>query len=92
MTTSEVEDVMRAEYRLLCQCDGFKTQFDAHAKKLDVHTIPRKLVFPSRIAIMCYLRLTITYKDSILTLRILYWGRFRILQVPEAESSPISIS
>jgi len=37
---SEVEAVLRAEYRLLCQCDGFKQQFDAHAKKLGVHTIP----------------------------------------------------
>jgi hypothetical protein len=39
---SEVEAVLRAEYRLLCQCDGFKQQFDAHAKKLGVHTIPGK--------------------------------------------------
>jgi hypothetical protein len=90
MSASEVEDVMRAEYRLLCQCDGFKTQFDAHAKDLDVHTIPRKLLFP--LASQSCVRLMSTNQDSILTLRILYWGRFRILQVPEAGSSLIDIS
>lgn len=47
MSSSEVEDVLRAEYRLLCQCDGFKTHFDAHAKASKVHTIPRKFVIPS---------------------------------------------
>jgi hypothetical protein len=43
MNMFQVEAVMRAEYQLLCQCDGFKTQFDAHAKESAVHTIPRKL-------------------------------------------------
>ena len=39
---SEVEAVLRAEYWFLCQYDGFKQQFDAHVKKLGVHTTPGK--------------------------------------------------
>jgi len=39
---SEVEAVLRAEHQLLCQCDGFKQKFNAHAKELGVHTIPGK--------------------------------------------------
>lgn len=43
MRRSEVEAVLRVEYQLLCQCDDFKRQFDAHAKDSAVHTIPRAL-------------------------------------------------
>ena len=45
MPQTEVEAVLRAEYRLLCLCDDFKKQFDAHAKDLDVLTIPRKISY-----------------------------------------------
>jgi hypothetical protein len=43
MRQSEVETVLRAEYRLLCQCDDFKKRFDDHANDSAVYTIPRKL-------------------------------------------------
>ena len=42
MSKTEVEAVLRAEYRLLCLCDDFKKRFDAHAKDLNVLTIPSK--------------------------------------------------
>ena len=44
MNNLQVEAVMKAEYQLLCQCDSFKTQFDAHVKESAVHTIPRNLM------------------------------------------------
>jgi hypothetical protein len=42
MSETDVEAVLRAEYRLLYLCDDFKKQFDAHAKDLNVVTIPSK--------------------------------------------------
>ncbi|KAF8625620.1 hypothetical protein AX17_006805 [Amanita inopinata Kibby_2008] len=41
MMRAEVETVLREEYQLLCMCDGFKMQFDAHAEDSGVHTIPK---------------------------------------------------
>ncbi|KAF8801852.1 hypothetical protein BYT27DRAFT_7114029, partial [Phlegmacium glaucopus] len=43
MTHSEVNAVLKEEYRLLCQCDGFKTIFDQFSKDKNVSTIPRSI-------------------------------------------------
>lgn len=40
MSHSDVNAVLREEYRLLCQCDSFKTQFDEFSKAQNVLTIP----------------------------------------------------
>jgi hypothetical protein len=40
MTESEVEAVLKAEYKLLGQCDNFKEHFDAHAKECGVDGMP----------------------------------------------------
>lgn len=38
---SEVRAILKAEYELLGQCDGFKDRFDSHAEMCEVRTIPR---------------------------------------------------
>ena len=40
MVQSDANVVLKEEYRLLCQCDGFKAQFDEFSKAQDVLTIP----------------------------------------------------
>jgi hypothetical protein len=40
MTNSDANAVLKEEYRLLCQCNGFKTQFDDFSKSQNVLTIP----------------------------------------------------
>lgn len=52
MTPGAVEDVLRAEYALLCLGDHFKGEFDQHAKNLNTErrSIPgKKTVFPLKI-------------------------------------------
>lgn len=40
MTHADANAVLKEEYRLLCQCDSFKTQFDEFSKTQNVLTIP----------------------------------------------------
>ncbi|PPQ94491.1 hypothetical protein CVT25_013803 [Psilocybe cyanescens] len=41
MSHSDVQDILEAEYKLLCQCDAFKSTFDAHAGSKGVISIPK---------------------------------------------------
>jgi len=41
LSDSEVHAILKAEYELLSQCDGFKARFDSHAETCQVRTIPR---------------------------------------------------
>ena len=43
MTHSDAKAVLKEEYRLLCQCDGFKTVFNEFSKAQNVLTIPCEL-------------------------------------------------
>ena len=39
-TAEYVKRILEEEYKLLCQCHGFKAAFDEHAKRLNVVNIP----------------------------------------------------
>lgn len=43
MSEEEVKKVLEAEYKLLCLCDTFKSEFDCVALSAGVTTIPGKL-------------------------------------------------
>lgn len=47
MTEWEVSEILRAEYKLLSQCHGFKALFDKFEKECGVERIPCKL--PSQL-------------------------------------------
>ena len=76
MRQSEVEAVLRVEYQLLCQCDDFKRQFDAHTKDSAVHTITMCFMF---LLQSCNLCLHLKCQDSTSTLKTLFLGRSRVL-------------
>lgn len=42
MVQSDANAMLKEEYRLLCQCDGFKAQFDEFSEAQDVLTISRE--------------------------------------------------
>lgn len=62
MSETDVEAVLRAEYRLLYLCDDFKKQFDAHAKDLNVVTIPSKPWSSHDLDVKCFL-LSMLHRD-----------------------------
>jgi hypothetical protein len=54
MTNSDANAVLKEEYRLLCQCDGFKALFDQYAKDRNVLTIPCEYAVPTLSSLLAH--------------------------------------